>query len=80
MTADEIQALATRYAYDIVTCPGSPDTEDGMEEVFDVWSDDEAHPDVIVWDAFENHTPQELLGIVRDLAEAFLRFEKEANS
>ena len=80
MTVDEIQTLATRYAYDIVTCPGSPDTEDGMQEVFDKWSDDEVHEDVIVWEPFENLTPCELLGTLRDFEEAFLRFANEVNS
>lgn len=76
-TQAEIEQLATQYAYDIVTCPGSPDTDEGMEEVFDRWSDDESHEDVIVWDVFENHSPQELLGTVRDLEAAFLNFVKE---
>mgnify|MGYP003342923005 FL=1 len=79
MTVDEIQTLATQYAYDIVTCPGSPDTEDGIQEVLDKWSDDEVHEDVIVWQPFEIYTPQELLGTLRDLELAFLRFEKEVS-
>jgi len=76
-TQAEIEQLATRYAYDIVTCPGSPDTDEGMEEVFEKWADDETHEDVVVWEPFEEkYSPQELLGTVRDLEAAFLHFAK----
>jgi len=76
-TQAEIEQLATRYAYYIVTCAGSPDTDEGMEAVFEKWADDEVHEDVVVWKPFEEkYSPQKLLGTVRDLEAAFLHFAK----
>lgn len=77
MTVDEIDTLASKYAYDIMTCPGS--TED-IESVVESWASNEHHDDVFVWQPFEEWTPFDLYDQFEDLKNAFLKFAKEANS
>ena len=76
MTVDEINQLAAEYAYEIISCPGSPTVDEAIES----WRDDEHHPDLIIWQPFEIYEPDELLGTFRDLQAAFLHFAKKVNS
>ena len=72
-TQAEIEQLAAEYAYDIISCPGSPHVDDAIES----WRNDEHHPDLIIWQPFEQYYgPDDLLGTFRDLEAAFLNFAK----
>ena len=75
MTQAEMNELATKYAYDIITCPGSPDVQTAIE----LWQDDNigVEEGVSVWEPFERYEACELLGLLRDFEDAFLNFVKE---
>jgi len=70
-----LQDLANKYAYAILTCDGS--TSD-IDSVLESWSEGKERDDVMVWNKFENCDPEELECEHAALAEAFLRFYEEA--
>ena len=74
MTQSDIQELAKKYAYEILTCPGSPEDIDG---VLDIWAEDKHHRDTIIWEPFEDCEPDDLLAHFENLEAAFLSFAKE---
>lgn len=74
MTQDEVVELAKKYAYGILTCPGSPED---IDEVLDIWAEDKHHRDTIIWQPFEDCEPDDLLGHFENLEATFLNFAKE---
>ena len=75
MTQAEMSELATKYAYDIITCPGSPDVQTAIE----LWQRDNigVEEGVNVWKPFETYEAWELLDLLSDFEAAFLNFAKE---
>lgn len=75
MTQAEMSELATKYAYDLITCPGSPDVQTAIE----LWQGGNigVEEGVIVWDPFERYVACELLGLLSGFEAAFLNFAKE---
>jgi hypothetical protein len=73
-TQAEIAELAKQYAYDTMTCPGSPDN---IDEVVDMWWENKHHNDVIVWEPFEEYEPEELYSQFEDFQAAFQNCIKE---
>lgn len=74
LTQDQIEQLAKKYAYDILTCPGSPED---IDEVLDIWAEDKHHRDTIIWQPFEDCEPDKLLAHFENLEAAFLNCIKE---
>ena len=74
MTQADVQELAKKYAYEILTCPGSPED---IDEVLDIWAEDKHHRDTIIWEPFEDCEPDDLLAHFENLEAAFLNFAKE---
>ena len=72
-TQAEIEQLAQQYAYDMLTCPGSPDVDVAIES----WENDEHHPELVIWEPFEEYEPDDLLGVFRDFESTFLAFLKD---
>ncbi len=74
MTQNEMSELAKKYAYEILTCPGSPTD---IDEVLDIWAEDKHHRDTIIWEPFEDCEPDDLLAHFENLEAVFLSFAKE---